>query len=180
MPARLSDILEADSGEGGEFCWFALETRHRFEKRVVHQLSRFGIETFLPERTEIRSWSDRKQRVSIPLFAGYAFVRLDRSRKTRLRVLQTAGVIGLVSTSGEPVPVPQEQLEQLRQLLRHKGPCSLQPFLRTGQRIRVRGGSLDGVEGILVDSGGKSLVISIDCLQRSVAVRIEGYELEFA
>ncbi len=180
MSAGLSDILDSDSTEGGEFCWFALETRHRFEKQVVHQLSRFGIETFLPERTEIRSWSDRKKRVNIPLFAGYAFVRLDRSRKTRLRVLQTAGVIGLVSTSGEPVPVPHEQLDQLRRLLQRKVPCSLQPFLRMGQRVRVRGGSLDGVEGILVDSGTKSLVISIDCLQRSIAVRIEGYELELA
>lgn len=180
MSAGLNDILESDSSEGGEFCWFAVETRHRFERRVVHQLSRIGIETFLPERTEIRSWSDRKKRVAIPLFAGYTFVRLDRSRKTRLRVLQTAGVIGLVSTSGEPVPVPREQLEQLRRLLRQKVPCSLQPFLRTGQRVRIRGGSLDGVEGILMDSGAKSLVISIDCLQRSVAVRIEGYELELA
>ena len=168
------------SFEAGAPCWFALETRHHCEKRVVQELSRKGIETFLPERTEIRSWSDRAKTIRVPLFPGYAFVRLDRSRDTRLRVLQTAGVTGLVSAHGEAVPVPTDQVEHLRRLLQENVPCSLHAFLRAGQRIRVRGGSLDGVEGILVDSGTRHLVISIDCLQRSLAVRIEGYELEFA
>jgi transcription antitermination factor NusG len=166
--------------ETGELRWFALETRHHCEKRVVQELSKKGIETFLPERTEIRNWSDRRKKTKVPLFAGYAFVLLDRSRDTRLRVLQTAGVMGLVSSHGQAVPVPTDQLEHLRRLLQENLPCSLHAFLRAGQRIRVRGGSLDGIEGILVDSGAKHLVISIACLQRSLAVRIEGYELELA
>ncbi len=160
--------------------WFALETRHRYEKRVVQDLSRLGIETFLPQRIEIRTWSDRKKTITVPLFAGYAFVKLDGLRRTRLQVLQTAGVIGLVSAHGEAVSIPTEQVEHLQRLLQENVPCSLHAFLRVGQRVRIRGGSLDGVEGILVDSDIKSLVISIDCLQRSLAMRIEGYELEVA
>jgi transcription antitermination factor NusG len=132
----------------------------------------------LPELTEVHRWSDRKKTVTIPLFAGYAFVKLDRSRASRLRVLQTPGVIGFLSSQGKAAPVPAEQVEHLRKLLRENVPCSLHAFLRAGQRVRVRGGCLDGVEGIYVDADSKKLIVSIDCLQRSVAVRVEGYKLE--
>jgi transcription antitermination factor NusG len=118
--------------------------------------------------------------VSIPLFAGYVFVLSNRSRASRLRILQTAGVIGFVNSLGEAVSVPQEQIEHLRTLLRQKLPCSLHAFLKVGRRVRVRGGCLDGMEGILAENGEKSLVISIDCIQRSLMVRLEGYELELA
>jgi transcription antitermination factor NusG len=178
MSGGLNGRLDSEAVQGGEFCWYALETRHRCEKKVVQQLARLGVETFLPELTEVHRWSDRKKTVTIPLFAGYAFVKLDRSRASRLRVLQTPGVIGFVSSQGKAAPVPAEQVEHLRKLLRENVPCSLHAFLRAGQRVRVRGGCLDGVEGIYVDADSKKLIVSIDCLQRSVAVRVEGYELE--
>jgi hypothetical protein len=54
----------------------------------------------------------------------------------------------------------------------------LSPFLTAGQRVRIRGGCLDGLEGILKENDASHLVISIESIQRSVAVQIEGYELE--
>jgi hypothetical protein len=53
--------------------------------------------------------------------------------------------------------------------------------LKIGQRVRIRGGSLDGVEGILTRFNGESgLVISIDGISRSLALRIEGYDVQAA
>ncbi len=178
MSGGVNRKQEAEAAQTCDFCWYALETRRRCEKKVAQQLTCVGIETFLPERTEIHRWSDRKKTVTIPLFAGYAFVKLDQSRATRLRVVQTPGVIGFVSSQGRAIPVPAEQLEHLRKLLREKVPCSIHAFLRAGQRVRVCGGCLDGVEGIYVDADSKKLVLSIECLQRSVSIRVEGYELE--
>jgi transcription antitermination factor NusG len=58
-------------------------------------------------------------------------------------------------------------------------PWSSHPFLNIGQRVRIRSGALQGVEGILVSrSGENSLVISVEAIQRSMAVRIEGYDVE--
>jgi transcription termination/antitermination protein NusG len=172
-------ILEAECPpfEGGEFAWYAIETRHRCEKKVVQQLSRMGFETFLPQHTEIHQWSDRRKAVRKPLFTGYTFARLDGSPLTRLRVLKMSGVMGVVSSMGKAVIVPAAQLDHLRRLLENNVPCSLHAFLRVGQRVRIRGGCLDGVEGILSECG-KKLVVSIACLQRSLAIAIEGYELE--
>ena len=168
----------AASAEETKSRWYVIEARHRFEKRVVQQLSQKGVETFLPARDEVHHWSDREKLVAIPLFAGYVFVRTGSSRTARLGILQTTGVIGFVGSHGEGTPVPSEQVEHLRRLLQQRVACSLHAFLKVGRRVRVRGGCLDGVEGILAESGEKSLVISIDCIQRSLLVRLEGYELE--
>jgi transcription antitermination factor NusG len=87
-------------------------------------------------------------------------------------------VIGFLTSHGKTVPVPAKQVEDLQLLLSTKVPCSLHPFLRVGQRVRIRGGCLNGVEGILTKKDPKKLVISIESMERAVAVEIAGYELD--
>ncbi|MGH9503534.1 MAG: UpxY family transcription antiterminator [Terriglobales bacterium] len=158
--------------------WYVLQTRYRFESKVAAQLQSKGVETFLPLLTETHRWSDRQKAISIPLFSGYVFVRLSPELPSRLRVLRTEGVMGFVSVHGDASAVPCRQIDDLRRLLAQKQPCALHTFLKVGQRVRIRGGCLDGLMGILAHSNQKTLVISIECIQRSVAVAIEGYELE--
>ena len=160
------------------WAWYAIQTRYRFEKKVASQLRDKGVETFLPLRQERHSWSDRDQAVSLPLLPGYAFVRLCLSPSSRMCVLRTSGLIGFLTSHGKPVPVPAKQVEDLQLLLSTKVPCSLHPFLRVGQRVRIRGGCLNGIEGILTKKDPKKLVISIESMERAVAVEIAGYELE--
>jgi transcription antitermination factor NusG len=51
--------------------------------------------------------------------------------------------------------------------------------LKIGQRVRIRSGALDGLEGVLVQrDGDRTLIISVDAIQRSLAVSVEGYEVE--
>jgi len=158
--------------------WFALQTRYRFEKKVAAQLANKGMEVFLPLRKENREWSDRQKLVTVPLFPGYAFVHAVRSVALRLLVLQTAGVMGFVSFAGTAATVPQKQIEDLRLLLTQDVPFSLYPFLRAGQRVRIRGGCLDGVEGLLTQRDRDKLVISIESIQRSLAIEIQGYDVD--
>ena len=164
-----------------EQAWYAILTRCRFEKKAVRQLQNKGLETFLPLVKQVHRWSDRCQVVERPLFPGYGFVRLADSPAQRLRVLQTVGVTGFVMMNKFPVPVPEQQLEDVRLLLANKVACRAYPFLKAGQRVRIRGGCLDGLEGILVsENKDHSLVISIESIQRSLAIRIEGYDVEAA
>jgi transcription antitermination factor NusG len=157
--------------------WYTLVTRYRVEKKVAACLQSKGIETFLPVISERHHWTDRHKTICTPLFAGYVFARALLSPAAKLQILTTAGVMRLVSFGTEPLPVPAKQIEDLRTLLAHKLPCALHPFLQVGRKVRIRGGSLDGIEGILAEKD-KNLIISVDCIQRSVAVTIEGYELE--
>jgi transcription antitermination factor NusG len=89
------------------------------------------------------------------------------------------GVFGLVGAKGEGVPIPDDQIEAVRNLISGELPWSSHPFLKIGQRVRIRSGALNGLEGVLTSrNGDRTLVISVDAIQRSLAVRVEGYEVE--
>jgi transcription elongation factor/antiterminator RfaH len=160
--------------------WYAVQTRARNEKVVCERLQEQGLDTFLPLVTEVRRWSDRKKKVELPLFSCYVFVRLTfSSTDERMRVYRTSGVFRIVSMRGEAVPIPDEQIDALRTVVTQQVPWLAHPFLKIGQRVRIRGGSLEGVEGVLLSrNGDRTLIISVDAIQRSLAVSVEGYDVE--
>jgi len=159
--------------------WYAIWTRARHEKRVAHELQETRIGTFLPLLQQIHQWSDRRGKVEVPMFSCYAFVRIAQQTEERLKVLRTPGVLGFVGIRGVGVPIPDKEIEDIHTLLANNVTCALYPFLRMGQCVRIRGGCLEGVEGILVGKNSdRSLVVSIELIQRSVAVRIDGYDVE--
>jgi transcription antitermination factor NusG len=159
--------------------WYAVHTRARHEMRVADRLQEQGITTFLPLVKETHRWSDRKKTVEVPLFGCYVFVRIVPGAKERLQVCCTSGVLQMVGTRGEGMPIPDEQIEAVRLLLAEQIPYAAHPFLKIGQRVRIRGGAMDGVEGILqARNGDRTLIVSVDAIQRSLAVRIEGYHVE--
>ncbi len=165
--------------QDGEKSWYAIQTRSRHEKMVVRLLEELGISTFLPITTQLRQWSDRKKMVQFPLFPGYAFVHMAYRPDERLRVLRTEGVVGFVGSHGQGVPIPEKQIADIQTILASKIPCESHPFLKIGQRVRIRGGSLEGTEGVLVGHDReRMLVVSIELIQRSVSIRLHGYDLE--
>jgi transcription antitermination factor NusG len=159
--------------------WFAIHTYPRHEKRVAGELVHKGIEAYLPILTKRHQWSDRQKLVELPLFPCYAFVRITPSPEASVKVLRTGGVIGLVGAARQGVPIPDSQIENIRMLLGSNVHLDPYHFLKAGQRVRVRGGSLDGLEGILVRSNGHGrLVISVETLERSLSISVEGLEVE--
>jgi len=159
--------------------WFAVQTLARHEKHVEAQLVDKRISTYLPLLKKVQQWSDRRKEVQVPLFVCYLFVRIPRFWEMKLQVLKTPGVLGFVGSEGKGTAVPDEEIESIRAILREKVPYGLHPFVRTGMRVRIRGGSLDGVEGILEGQNrDQSVVVSVQLLQRSLAIRVEGYQIE--
>jgi transcription termination/antitermination protein NusG len=159
--------------------WYAVSTRSRQEKVVARQLENVGVAAFLPLVTEIRRWSDRNKPVSVPVFSGYVFVQIRAMDELRMHVLKTPGVVSFVGTRGIPVPIPETEIRNVRSLLANSVACSPYPFLKVGQRVRIVGGALDQLEGVLVGRGPESkLIISIELIQRSLAISVYDLEIE--
>ena len=159
--------------------WYALHTRARHEKAIERRLREQGMEAFVPTTMEVHRWSDRKKKVEVPLFSCYVFLRCALSAEDRTRVYQVESVHGFVGMRGSSLPIPDEQIAGIQKVLAQTAPWRSYPFLKVGQRVRVRGGAMDGVEGVfLSENGDRSLIISIDAIQRSMAVRIDGYDVE--
>ena len=156
-----------------------MHTTARHEKRVAAYLEEKRVCAFLPLLLQLNKWSDRTSKVEVPMFSCYAFVRIGQTAEERLKVLRTPGVIGFVGNERQGTPIPDEQIESLRTAVHNKIPCSPHPFVNVGNRVRIRGGSLDGVEGILVRQGpDQGLVLSVELLHRSMSIRVEGYAVE--
>ena len=172
-------VMPVPSSATGEARWYALHTRSRHERVVEHRLREQGMETFLPTVRETHRWSDRKKVVEVPLFSCYVFVRCALSSDDRTKVFRVDSALGFVGTRGMGVAIPDEQIDSVRAVLSQTAPCRTHPFLKVGQRVRVCGGAMDGVEGVfLSENGDHSLVISVDVIQRSLAVRIDGYDVK--
>jgi transcription antitermination factor NusG len=159
--------------------WYAIHTRSRHEKSVTAQLQRTGVTTFLPLVPQTHRWSDREKTVQCVLFDCYTFVCLESYSQEYFHIVQTPGVLGFVGIRGVGLPIPDKEIEDIRNLLANDIPCSPFPFLRTGRRVRIRGGCMDGLEGILAaKNSDQSLVVSIEMIQRSLEICIDGFDVE--
>lgn len=152
--------------------WYAIYTWSRHEKRVAEQLQQRNLAGFLPIYREMHRWKDRRKLVDLALFPSYVFVHL--ALKDRLRVLEIPGVVHLVSSRGKPTPLSAEEIQRFQAGLDAGIRMEPHPYLQVGRRVRVRGGAMAGMEGILLRrKEGLRLVVSIEILMRSVAVEID-------
>ena len=152
--------------------WFALYTRPRHEKKVYDQLVQKGVETFLPLIERVHQWKDRKKKVATPLFTSYVFIKIDL--KDRYYSLQTHGVVRLVSFGGKPAPIPNWQIEQLKQVIKHPETVQLEHYLREGDWVRVTDGPFRDIKGRLKEWRGETrLVINIDGIYQSASFVID-------
>jgi transcription antitermination factor NusG len=137
------------------------------------------VECFLPLYRSWRRWKDRRKQVDLALFPGYVFVRI--ALQQRLRVLELPGVVRLVCFNGRPAPLPEQEILALRNALEQQTYAEPHPYLRIGRQVRVVHGPLAGTQGILVRKKDKvRVVISLDVLRRSVAVEVDGADVEAA
>ena len=174
---KLQQHVPAVSSEDSS--WFAVQTRPRHEKQVSLGLQEKGVRTFLPLYREKRKWTDRQQWIELPLFSHYVFVQIPLTSESRVNVLRTSGVVRFAGASGYGTPIPDEQIGTLQAIVDRRVPLVPHEFIRVGERVRIRGGALNGIVGIIAAiKNDRSLVVSVDLLQKSIALRIDGFEVE--
>jgi transcription antitermination factor NusG len=157
--------------------WYAAYTCSRHEKCVAKQLEERRIECFLPLYRTWRRWKDRRKQIDLALFPGYVFVRIGLPE--RLRVLELPGVVRLVSFNGQPAPLPEQDIEALRNGLHAQIHAEPHPYLRVGRKVRITRGPLVGAEGVLLRKKHKfRIVISLEVIMRSIAVEVDAADVE--
>jgi transcription antitermination factor NusG len=152
--------------------WFAILVRTSREKTASLLLENAGYECFLPISKYMRRWSDRMKEVEVPLFPGYLFCRMNPHN--RLPVLMTPGVIQIVGVGKMPIPVEEEEIAAIQRVGKSGLPTMPWPYLQVGHAARIEDGPLRGITGIVIKiKPGLKLVLSVNLLQRSVAVEID-------
>lgn len=157
--------------------WFAVFTMSRHEKQIAFHLCRREIESFLPLYRTKRRWKNRRTvEMELPLFPNYIFVRIDPQE--RIRVLRLPSVVSIVSSAGEPLPVPDRYVSWLRNKLLING-IEPHPGLEVGDRVRITAGAMTGMIGVLDrQKAGFRVVLRLEIIRRSVAVEVDLAEIE--
>jgi transcription antitermination factor NusG len=152
--------------------WYALYTRPRAEKLVFQRLEEESIVTFLPLQKTYRIWSDRKKLVEKPLLPSYIFVKTNK--KSFPKVYKINGVVKFVSFEGQPVSIPQRQIDNLRLLINSDAEIEVtSDRFSTGDNVEVISGSLAGLTGELIRIGSKNrVVVRIDRLDQNLILKI--------
>lgn len=155
-----------------DIAWHALYTRHQHEKIAAHILTEKGFEVFLPLYSTVHRWKDRAKKLSLPLFPGYVFFQGGLER--RHDIVSTMGVHSLVCVGTQVAVISDQEIHAVRRAADACTATEPHPFLRNGDRVRVTSGPLHGVEGILIrKKDGLRLILSINLLQRSIAVEVD-------
>jgi transcriptional antiterminator NusG len=169
--------MDTQPGEGwSKPLWHALYTRSHCEQLVCEQLAAKGFHLFLPRMDVWSQRAGKRHRISVPMFPGYLFLQHGIDKRSYIEVKKARGLVRILGESwDQPSLIPDAEIEAIQITLRAAVPIMPYPYLQEGQRVRITQGALRGVEGTLVQNKPTKglLVLSVELLQRSIAVEID-------
>ncbi len=130
--------------------WYVIHTRSRHEVKVETNLTRKGLQTFLPRVTVRSRRRDRLQMLETPLFPGYLFVRTDLNEWAHNHIIRNQGVVRILGIKGQCTPVAENTVTSLRTLVNSGQPVFPWSQLTPGKRVRVVEGPLRGAVGVIL------------------------------
>ena len=157
--------------------WYALWTHSHCEQLVYDQLVQKGFAASLPM---VDVWSRRRgvrRLIRTPMFPSYLFLRGAVDKSAYIEVTKCKGVVSVLGERWDRLsPIPSDEIEAIERVSAARQPVLPHPYLKEGQRARITGGPLTGVEGILVETRPDEglLVLSLHLLHRSIAVVVDG------
>ncbi|MDI9571306.1 MAG: UpxY family transcription antiterminator [Pseudomonadota bacterium] len=162
--------------------WYAIHTRSRHEDRAYLGLTQKSFQTFLPK---IEVWSkrkDRRKKIMVPMFPGYLFVAVeDIDNETKVEILKTFGVVRILGKpyGSEPIPIPDAKIDAIMRIVASRVEVQQFQYPKVGEYAKIIDGPFQGIEGLVVEADMEKelFVVTIELMQRSVAIKLEGFRV---
>jgi transcriptional antiterminator NusG len=152
--------------------WFVLKTRSRFEKKISEDLTKRGIDHYLPLKTERKKWSDRWKNVESPLFSGYVFVKMEEVN--RYLILNLQGSVRFLYHDGDYAKLTRRDVQMMETAL--SGAHELEIIdstLYKGKTMKITSGPFKNFEAKLVHHNGKGkLMLEVLSIAQGVLLEI--------
>lgn len=162
--------------------WYAVHTRSRHEDLVYLGLTQKTHHAFLPKLEVWSKRKDRRKKILIPMFPGYLFVELfSLENEIKLDVLKTFGVVRILGKprGAEPIAIPDAKIDAIQRIVHSRVEVQQFQYPKVGEPAMIIDGPFKGVEGLVLktDYDKELFVIGIELLQRSVAIKLEGFQI---
>lgn len=157
-----------DDREARSKFWIAIYSRPNSEKKLAQELSKLGIETYVPIQTKLRQWSDRKKKIDVVIIPMIVFAHITA---TDISVIRTRShVIKILTYPGQKnvANIPDAQIDRLKFLLKNAdSDVEFVPNIYAkGEPVEVVRGNLMGLSGQVerTSDGKANLIIIIEML----------------
>lgn len=173
-PTRRTFRPTLDSDPHGPKWWVA-HTKPRCEKRLEDYCRRFGVPCTLPLFKSVKRYGGRTRTFTKPFFPGYAFLHCPAD--DTLTALRSGHIANLLPVSDQATFTAQ--LQAILDALNSDHEVRLAPEIQAGQRVRIKSGSLRGMEAWVQDRRGRlEVLLRLDFIGQAAAVSIAADELE--
>jgi len=136
--------------------WYVIRTKPQHEVKSAQYLEKLGVEVFCPVITEIRQWSDRRKKVTVPLFKSYIFVNLQE--KDRNMVFEAPGVLSFLNWLKKPAIAKDEEIEAIKSWLNNDRLDNFEVGkLQAGDEIEIKSGKFANKKAVIKEIGNKKL-----------------------
>ncbi|SDS17916.1 UpxY family transcription antiterminator [Gramella sp. MAR_2010_147] len=153
--------------------WYVVvRTKPQHEIKTAQFLEKAGIEVFCPVITEVRQWSDRKRKVTVPLFKSYIFVKIQE--KDRNAIFNAPGVLGFLKWLQKPAIAKDDEIEAIRSWLNNDRLGDFQVNqLKEGDEVEIKSGKMTNKKAIVKEVGNKKLKLILNELGWTLTANIQ-------
>ena len=153
--------------------WLVVMTKPKIEVEAEVHLLRQGFEVYLPLWIDLRRRQGRWQKVQVPMFPRYLFIRQTYAEQSLAPIRSTCGVSKLVKFGIEPAWARESLIQQIRQLEsgRHVTDPALTPF-KKGDQVQVLDGPFAGVSAEVFSCDQQRVILLLQVLGKA-------HQLEF-
>jgi len=139
--------------------WFVIHTYSGYEERVKRNLEqRIKFmdsadeisQIIIPTEEEIEVKNGQRRNVSKKILPGYVLVQMRMSDQSWNIVRNTPGVTGFVGSGSKPVPLQEEEVNQILKQMAAEAP-KVKVGFRKGQSVRVTDGPFIDFVGVVDD-----------------------------
>lgn len=137
-------------------------------------VSEFIHEVLVPTQEKIAIRKGNKKTVTEKMFQGYVFIHMVLNDQTWPLVRDTQGVINIAGTGKEPTPVPESQIEAIKELSKSQQ-SSYKLDLSVGDKVLITTGELKDFSGTIksIDKDKGKVEVLVMFLSREVPVELD-------
>ena len=168
--------------------WFVVHTYSGYEERVkknLEQRIRFMdsegeiAQVVIPTVDEIEVRSGQKRTVSRKILPGYVLIQMKMSDQSWRIVRNTPAVTGFVGSGDKPVPLTEEEANQILKQMEAEAPRLIIGF-REGQSVRVTDGPFVDFIGMVdsINSEKGKVKVMLSLFGRETPVELDFLQVE--
>jgi transcription antitermination factor NusG len=153
--------------------WYVLHTKSRNEKKIAALLSSRNVKVYCPVREEVRQWSDRRKKVSEPVFKSFVFVFLEDYKMDATPVLEIPGAVRFLWWQGKPGVVREEEIEAIRNFLTMYKDTAITVEVKAGQSVTIKEGPLREQRGTVLQVKGDKVYLRLESLGLEMIAKVQ-------